>query len=710
MRRIVLYKSVAATAIASLFILISASCNNTNMKRQNPLLTETVNLYGAPAFDKINIDDYKPAFEKAIALAKERVEAIVNDRIEPDFENTIVALEFANRELSGVGSVFFNLNEANTNDAMHRIALDVSPMLTDYSNDILLNVQLFEKIKSVYQQRGGLGLNSEQSRLLEETYKSFARNGANLNEADKETLREIRRELSEISLRFGQNVLSATNKFILHITDKAQLEGLPQFVIEMGNAEARERSTEGWVYTLQAPSMGPFMKYSAVRELREKVWRANNSRSLGGEFDNRELVVRSAGLRLKLANLLGHPTYASYALEDNMAKSQEGVNEFLGDLLQKTYPYAMAEIAEIERYANSKGFRDKLMPWDFSYWSEKYRDEKYALNDELLKPYFELERVEKAVLGLATKLYGLKFTEEPSIPVYHPDVKVYSVNDENGEHLSLLYLDYFPRASKRGGAWMTTFREQQIFEKKEMRPFVSLVCNFTKPTQDTPSLLTFDEVNTLLHEFGHALHGILAEGSYPSLTGTNVALDFVELPSQIMENWLTESEYLKSFALHYQTGEAIPEELIRKIVDARNFLSGYSNVRQLSFGLNDMAWHTLTSIPQNTDVEKFEKQAIKGTQVLPSVDATCFSVAFNHIFSGGYSAGYYSYKWAEVLEADAFSLFKEKGIFNREVAKSFRENILSKGNLMDAAELFKNFRGRDPQADALLEKFGMSGK
>ena len=705
MARIVLSKAIAIMAVISLFISISISCNNTKMN--NPLLIETGNLYNAPAFDKITIENFKPAFEAAIATAKERIEAIVNNRAEPDFENTIEALEFAGRELSSVGMIFFNMIEANTNDDMHQIALEVSPLLTDYSNDILLNVHLFEKIKAVYQKREQLGLNAEQLRLLNESYKSFIRNGANLNDADKEALREIRKELSEISLRFGQNVLSATNEFTLHITDKAQLEGLPQFVIDMGSAEAKERSMEGWVYTLQAPSMGPFMKYSSIRDLREKVWRAYGSRSLGGEFDNRTLVVRSAELRLKLANLLGHPTYASYSLEDNMAKTQERVNDFLNDLLQKTYPYAKAEVAEIERYANNNGFRGKLMPWDFSYWSEKYRDEKYAVNDELLKPYFELGKVEKAVLGLATKLYGLEFTEEPSIPVYHPDVKVYSVKDESGRHLSLLFLDYFPRASKRGGAWMTTFRDQYIFDKKEMRPFVSLVCNFTKPTEDTPSLLTFDEVNTLLHEFGHALHGMLAQGSYPSLTGTNVALDFVELPSQIMENWLTESEYLKSFAQHYQTGEAIPDELIKKIVDARNFLSGYGNVRQLSFGLNDMAWHTLTSIPQNIDVEMFEKEAIKSTQVLPSVDTTCFSVAFNHIFSGGYSAGYYSYKWSEVLEADAFALFKERGIFNREVAKSFRENILSKGNITDAAELFRNFRGRDPQVEALLEKFGM---
>ena len=680
------------------------------MKNKNPLLTEISNLYSAPAFDKIDIDDYIPAFEEAIELAKKRIDIIVNNPAESGFENTIEALAFVGRELSSVSSIFFNLNEANTSDQMQQIALEVSPMLTEYSNDIILNARLFEKIDNVYQKRSGLSLNTEQLRLLEETYKSFARNGANLSDSDKDTYREVSKELSELSLRFGQNVLAATNSFILHITDEAQLKGLPEFVVEMGRSEAKERELEGWVYTLHAPSMRPFMQYSAVRELREKVWRANSSRSLGGEFDNRGLVIRSTELRLKLANLLGHTTYASYALENNMAKSPERVNEFLDDLLRKTYPHAKAEITEIERYANNNGFNGKLMPWDFSFWSEKFRDERYALNDELLKPYFELGRVEKAVLELATKLYGLEFTEESSIPIYHPDVKVYSVKDEAGRHLSLLYLDYFPRASKRGGAWMTTFREQQIFEGKEMRPFVSLVCNFTKPTEATPSLLTFDEVNTLLHEFGHALHGMLAEGSYSSLTGTNVSLDFVELPSQIMENWLTEGEYLKSFARHYRTGEAIPEELIKKIIDARNFLSGYGNVRQLSFGINDMAWHTLTSMPQGLDVEKFEREAIKSTQVLPAIESTCISVAFNHIFSGGYSAGYYSYKWSEVLEADAFSLFKEKGIFNRDVADSFRKNILSKGNLMDADELFRNFRGRDPRADALLEKFGMSGK
>ena len=703
-----LYYTAIIVAVCSFNLMYS--CNNAEMKNINPLLTVSGNPYGAPAFDKIDIEDYTPAIEEAIKVAKKRIEEIVKNSEEPNFKNTIEALEFAGRELSAVGAIFFNMNEANTSERMQQIALEISPLLTEYSNDIILNTELFEKIKNVHQKREQLSLDTEQLRLLDETYKNFARNGANLNDADKGIFREVSKELSELSLRFGQNVLAATNSFILHITDQAQLKGLPQFVIDMGQAEAKERELEGWIYTLQAPSLAPFLKYSEIRELREKIWMASNSKSLGGEFDNRDIVARSAELRLKMAILMGHPTYASYALEDNMARTANNVNTFLADLLKKTHPYASAEINEIESYAKKNGFSGQLMPWDFSYWSEKFRDEKYALNDELLKPYFELSRVEKAVLGLATTLFGLQFVEENSIPVYHPDVKVYSVKDADGRHLSLLYLDYFPRASKSGGAWMTSFREQQIFEGQEKRPFVSLVCNFTKPTEDTPSLLTFGEVTTLLHEFGHALHGMLAEGSYPSLTGTNVARDFVELPSQIMENWATEAEYLKSFAKHYQTGEAIPNDLIKKIIDARNFLSGYGNVRQLSFGINDMAWHTLAEIPQNLDIEKFEKETIKSTQVLPSIDSTCISVAFSHIFAGGYSAGYYSYKWAEVLEADAFSLFKEKGIFNTDVAKSFRENVLSKGNLMNADELFRNFRGRDPRADALLEKFGMSNK
>ncbi len=693
------------TVIAVSLLLITNSCSN-NMT-ENPLLVKSTNLYEAPAFDKIKDEHYKPAFEYAITLGRAQIDSITEQKEPATFENTIEALELAGKELTAVSAIFFNLNEANTNETMQNIALDVSPMLSDYSNDIILNEKLFLRIKEVYNERASLNLTPEQLRLTEETYKSFANNGANLEGQAKEQFREISKELSQVTLKFGQNILSATNEFKLHIQDSTMLGGLPNFVIEAAASEAKERSLDGWVFTLQAPSYVPFMQYSTNRDLREKIWRASNSKALNDKFDNQDNLKSIVTLRQKKAALLGYPTHAAYVLEENMAGTPEKVNTFLEDLLAKTLPYAKEEIKEIEGYAVSNGFEGSLLPWDFSYWSEKYKNEKYAVNDELLKPYFRLENVETAVFALADSLYGLKFTPNKSIPVYHQDVKVYEVNDQNGKFISLLYVDFFPRASKSGGAWMTAFREQSIVNKEEKRPFVSLVLNFTKPTESSPSLLTFDEVTTLLHEFGHALHGMLAQGTYASLTGTNVVRDFVELPSQIMENWATEKEFLKSFAKHYQTGEAIPDELIDKIINARNYLSGYSNVRQLSFGINDMAWHNLVTPEQISDVVAFEQNAIKKTQLMPQPDSVAISTAFGHIFSGGYSAGYYSYKWAEVLEADAFSLFKEKGIFNKEIAASFRDNILSKGNMEDAAQLFRNFRGRDPRSEALLEKFGM---
>lgn len=675
----------------------------------NPLLTPSQNPYGAPAFDKIKNEHFKPAFETAIAEARAQVDSIVNNPEPPTFENSVEALEFSGRKLANIGSIFFALNESNTDSVMQRIALEVSPVLTEYSNDIMLNEKLFGKIKAVYDAKDSLKLDAEQMRLLEETYKGFTRNGANLSAKDKAKFREINTELSRLGLKFSQNVLAATNKFVLHITDSSQLKGLPQFVVEAGAVEAKERSMEGWVYTLQTPSFGPFMQYSENRNLKEKMWKAYNSKSFNDEFDNQENIKKIVDLRLKRAKLLGYATHADYVLSNNMAKNPATVNNFLQDLLTKSLPYAKKDLADVQKYDNSNGFTGKLMPWDFSYYSEKYKNEKFDLNDELLKPYFKLENVEKAIFHLADTLYGLKFKENTSIPVYHPDVKAFEVYDENGKFLSLIYVDYFPRASKRGGAWMTTFRDEYVYKGEEMRPFVTLTLNFTKPTETTPSLLTFYEVTTFLHEFGHALHGIMAQGKYPSLTGTNVARDFVELPSQIMENWATESEFLSSFAKHYKTGEAIPQELIQKIIKAKNYMSGYTCVRQLSFGINDMAWHSLSSMT-NKSVIDFEREAIKSTQLLPLVDSTCFSTSFGHIFSGGYSAGYYSYKWAEVLEADAFSLFKEKGIFSREAADAFKDNILTKGNLMDPDILYRNFRGRDPKPEALLEKLGMSGK
>ena len=674
----------------------------------NPLLEKSTHRYNAPAFDKIKTEHYLPAFKAAIAEGKQEIEAIVNNAEEPTFENTILALNYAGGKLDAVSGIFFNINEADTNDEMQKIAQEVSPLLTEYSMSITLNEKLFERIKAVYEKRESLNLGEEEARLLEVTYKDFANNGANLSAEDKEKFAKIQEELSLLSLKFGNNTLSATNAFILHITDSTDLAGLPAFAVAAGASEAKSRNLEGWVFTLQQPSMSPFMKFSEKRELREKMWRASNTKGIGGEFDNQPLVKRMAELRIQEANLLGHNVYSDYALENRMAKNTETVNNFLQDLLAKSLPFAKKDVEAIQKYANAHGLEGKLMPWDFSFYGEKLKDEQYSINDELLKPYFKLENVRNAIFALADSLYGLKFIEAKDIPGYHPEVEVYDVTDANGRHMALFYADFYPRDSKGGGAWMTEFRGQGFnAEGVEERPFISIVCNFTKPTETEPSLLTFYELTTFLHEFGHALHGILAEGKYTGLTGTNVARDFVELPSQIMENWATEKEYLASFAKHYQTGEIIPDELIKKIIDSKNFNSGYQSVRQLQFGITDMAWHTIAEVPAE-DVVAYEAKAIKQCQVVTPVEGTAMSPAFGHIFSGGYAAGYYSYKWAEVLEADAFQAFKENGIFNKEVAESFRKNILSRGNIEDADVLYRNFRGRDPRPEALMEKLGMT--
>ncbi|HIS34987.1 MAG TPA: M3 family metallopeptidase [Candidatus Avirikenella pullistercoris] len=674
---------------------------------QNPLLEAFDTPFQTPPFDKIKTEHYLPAFEQAIEEARNEIDLIIANEEAPNFENTIEALEFAGRRLNMIQNIFFNLNNAATSDEMQQVALKVSPLITEFGNDISLNERLFAKVKTVYVDRDNFFLDKEQRRLLEKTYKSFTRSGADLTGKDKENYRAITKELSNLSLQFNQNLLAATNAFVLHLTDVADIEGLPSFVLDMGEAEAKNRGLDGWVFTLQAPSMQPFMKYSKKRGLREKMWKAYNSRCFADDsMSNKEIIKRITDLRLQKARLLGYDTHADYVLEERMAKNIPTVNGFLEQLLDKSISYAREEVAEIQEYARKKGFDQELMPWDFGYYSDKLKDEKYTLNDELLKPYFKLENLEKGIFILANKLYGLSFKENSEIPVYHPDVKVYEVYDETGKFLAVLYMDYFPRESKLGGAWMTVFREQGIYGGKEFRPFVSVVTNFTKPTPGKPSLLTFEEVTTLLHEFGHALHGMLSEGRYPSVTGTNVAWDFVELPSQIMENWATEKEFLALWANHYQTGEVIPDELIEKIKSAKNFLSAYANVRQLSFGMDDMAWHTIRQ-PVTEPVELFERHATEKTQLLPVIDNTCFSTSFGHIFAGGYSAGYYSYKWAEVLEADAFSLFKEKGGFDREVADSFRKNVLSQGDKDDAMTLFVNFRGHEPRVDALLEKLGL---
>ena len=682
----------------------------TNCKMENPLLTESKAPFGAPEFDKIKTEHYLPAFEEGIKEGKAEIDAIVANPDEPTFENTIEAMEHAGSKLNKVGGIFFNLMEAHTSDEMQVIAEQVSPMLTEYSMYVSLNEHLFKRVKAVYEKRNELGLDKDQMILLEDSYKGFVRGGANLSEEDKSVYSKWAEELSLATLQFSKNVLAATNAYTLHITDSTDLAGLPEYAKVMGAETAKEKGLEGWAFTLDYPSYGPFMKYSTVRNLREDMWKAYNSRALGGEFDNSEVVKTIVDLRIKMANILGYETWADYQLEERMAKNRNTVNEFISQLLEPSMEFAKKDIESVFKYAKKNGFEgDKLMPWDFSFWSERYQEAEYSLNAEELKPYFRLESCIDAVFSLANRLYGLEFVELDNVPVYHEDVKVYEVKDADGRHMALFYADFFPRASKRGGAWMTEFRGQSIKNGVEYRPFISTVMNFTKPTADTPSLITHDEFTTFLHEFGHALHGILAEGRYESLTGTNVPRDFVELPSQILENWGYEPEYLNSFAKHYQTGEPIPAELIEKIVAAKNYLAGYGQVRQLHFGYLDMNWHSLTSVPEMSVIE-FEQSVLAPYETLPAVADTGFSTSFSHIFSGGYSAGYYSYKWAEVLEADAFSLFKEKGIFNQEVAKSFRENVLSKGASDEASVLYRNFRGHDPQPQALMKKLGLTGK
>jgi peptidyl-dipeptidase Dcp len=672
----------------------------------NPLLTKSTLPYGAPQFDKIETQHYIPDFKQAIEEGKAEIDAIVNNPESPSFGNTIEALEYAGETLNRISHIFYNLLEANTNEEMQNIAEEISPLTTEFSMYVRLNDGLFQRIKSVYEQRESLNLDDVELRLLEKTYEGFARNGANLSPEDKETYSKYMEELSLLSLQFGKNVLAATNAFSLNLTDENDLAGLPDYVKEQAADAAKNKDLQGWLFDLTAPSYVPFMKFSERRDLREKMYRQYNTRAFGGELDNSDIIKRIAELRIKIANILGYKNFAEYQTERRMAKNPTSVNEFLSKLLGPALPKAKQEVAELNTYAKAHGFtEEEIMPWDFSFYSEKLRAEKYDLRDEQLKPYFQLDQCINAIFNLANKLYGLTFTELNDIPVYHQDVKVYEVKDKDDSHLALFYADFFPRESKRGGAWMTEFRGQRIYNNTDERPLISIVTNFTKPTSDTPSLITHDEFTTLLHEFGHALHGIITKGKYESMTGTNVDHDFVELPSQIMENWCYEPEYLNTFAKHYKTGETIPTDLIEKIVLSMNYQSAYFHIRQLQFGILDMAWHTLSDIFEE-DALTFEKKVLSATNVLPSIPECIISTAFSHIFAGGYCAGYYSYKWAEVLAADGFSLFKEKGIFNQEVATSFRE-LLSQGDSIDAAILYRNFRGHDPEPEALLKQLGI---
>lgn len=705
------FNHLFAAAASAVLLITSCTMND------NPLLEESPLPYGAPQFDRIRAGHYMPAFKAGIKEAKAEIDAIVANPEAPTFENTIEALEFSGRTLNRVAGIFYNILEADATDELQAIAEELSPLMTDYEMYVSLNAQLFERVKSVYEKRESLPLDKDQARLLENTYKSFSRNGANLNDEDKAVYSKYMEELSLLTLQFGKNVLASTNAFQMHLTDENDLEGLPDYLRDLGAMTAKERGLEGWVFTLDYPSYSPFMQNSSRPDLRRKMYMAYNTKAVGGENDNTENVRKIADLRIKVANLLGYETWADYILEENMAHDKATVQEFLAGLMNPSIPYAKKDVEQVRRYAMEHGFAEaaekagldpeQFMPWDFSYWSEKYKQAEYSLNDEQLKPYFRLENCIDAVFSLASRLYGISFEERTDIPVYHKDVKVYDVKDTDGKHLALFYADFFPRETKRGGAWMTEFRGQSIRNGVEARPLVSIVTNFSKPTESAPSLLTHDELCTFLHEFGHSLHGMFAQGRYTSLCGTNVSRDFVELPSQIMENWAFEPEYLDSFAKDYRTGEVIPDTLVSRIVKAKNYLSGYYQVRQLDFGTLDMAWHTLETLPEAGTLD-FERAALAPSSLMPKPEGTAISPSFNHIFSGGYSAGYYSYKWAEVLEADAFSLFKEKGIFDRETAASFRENILSKGDSEDPAVLYRNFRGHDPEPSALMEKLGLT--
>ena len=668
----------------------------------NPLLEP----FNQAPFSKIKNEHFKPAFLQAIEDTKKEIDAIVHNPEPPTFKNTLEALDFSGQQLDRISSVFFNLNSAETNEEIQKIAQEVSPLLSEFSNDITLNQGLFERIKTVYEQRDSLDLTKEQQTLLEKKYKNFSRNGANLNEKDKKRLREIDAELSKLKLTFGENVLAETNKYEMLLTDEKDIEGLPEGVKEAAAQLAESKDKEGWMITLDYPSYIPFMKYAKNRELRKELSLAFGSKGFhNDELDNQENVKRIVNLRFERANLLGYKTHAHFVLEERMAETPEKVLDFLSELLEKAKPAAEREFAELEGFAKELDGIDHLEKWDSAYYSEKLKQKLFNLDDEKLKPYFKLENVISGVFKVAEKLFGLTFKEIDHVDKYHEEVKTFEVY-ENDNFISLFYADFHPRPGKRGGAWMTSFKPQYTLGGKNSRPHISNVCNFTKPTSSKPSLLTFNEVTTLFHEFGHALHGMLANTTYPSLSGTSVYWDFVELPSQVMENWCYEKEALELFAHHYETGELIPMELVEKIKESATFQEGMATVRQLSFGILDMAWHGKD--PSNIeDVKAYEAKAFESTNLFPETPETCMSTSFAHIFQGGYSSGYYSYKWAEVLDADAFAHFKENGIFSKMVADKFKEHVLSKGGTENPMELYKRFRGAEPNIDALLERAGL---
>jgi len=672
----------------------------------NPLLENYNTPFSTAPFSKIKNKHFKPAFKKAINLAKAEIEVVSNNPEAPTFENTLEELEFSGQKLNRISSIFFNLNSAETNDEIQKIAQEISPMLSEFSNDIILNNKLFKRVQLVYNKKHKLNLTAEQDMLLTKKYKNFVRNGANLTKKGKSELRIIDSKLSKLKLQFGENVLAETHDFELHLTNKDQLKGLPESTIEAAQILAKQLQKKGWVFTLDYPSYIPFMTYADSRELRKKMAKAFGAKAFrNNDNDNQQIVLDLVKLRHKRANLLGYKSHSHFVLEERMAESPENVNAFLNDLLSKAKPAAQKEFDNLSNFAKKDGIV-QLEKWDSAYYSEKLKKELFDLEEEQLKPYFKLENVIEGVFTVANKLYDLNFEEIFTIDKYHKEVKTYKVTDTTGNYIAILYTDFFPRKGKRNGAWMTSFKDQWKKGLENSRPHISIVCNFTKPTNTKPSLLTFNEVTTLFHEFGHALHGMLANTTYPSLSGTNVYWDFVELPSQLFENWCYEKEALSLFAKHFKTNNIIPTDLIDKIKKSSNFLEGMQTLRQLSFGILDMNWHSKD--PTVIDnVKKFESLAFKKTQLFPDVKDNCMSTSFSHIFQGGYSSGYYSYKWAEVLDADAFSLFLENGIFSKQIAQKFKLNILEKGGTIKPMDLYVNFRGKKPTNTALLQRAGL---
>ena len=697
------------TLLKTVLVMTALAVSPVFGQKNNPLLGEWKTPHQTPPFAEIKTEHYRPAVEKGMDEARKNIDAITSSKDKPTFENTILALEKSSALLDKVTSILFNMNESNTNEDLQKIVLEISPKLTSFSNNIYMNEKLFERVKVVYEGEEMKSLSNEQKMLVDKTYRAFLRTGATLDKEAKKQYKANAEELSKLSQKFKQNVLADNNNYFMHITNKDELKGLPQNAINSAAEEARKRNLEGWVITLDYPSYGPFMQYADNRTRRQELWTAYNSKgNRDNENNNNEIIQKIANLRLQQANILGYKTYADYVLSERMAESTANVEKFLNELLQSAMPVAKADVLNVNEYAKNNGADFDIQRWDYSYYSEKLKEAKYAFNGEMLRPYFQLDKVRDGIFKLYEMLYGLTFKENSDIQIYHPDVKAYEVFDGN-RFMGVLYLDMYPRASKRGGAWKTSFRGQYHENGVDTRPLIQVVCNFSKPVGDTPSLLSFDEVETFLHETGHAIHGMLSDVTYESLSGTATYRDFVELPSQIMENWATEPEFLKLFAYHYQTNEPLPVEYIEKLKQSENFNSGYYCVRQLSLGLTDMAYHTITA-PTAKSAEEIERYAMAPTELLPEIKGTTTSTSFSHIFAGGYAVGYYGYKWAEVLDADAFSKFKDNGIFDKVTAEKFRKEVLSRGGTEHPAVLFHNFMGREPNNEALLIRSGFLKK